>query len=57
MHEDFLTWASLSDQSGTYGLTEVKCVPVTFGGESGRSVTAWRWIWRGVRALEEILLP
>jgi hypothetical protein len=53
---DFLAWASLSDQSGTYGLTKVICEPVTFGEGSPRSVTFWRWIWRGLRALEELPL-
>jgi hypothetical protein len=51
---DFLAWASLSDQSGTYGLTKVVCEPVTFGEGTPRSVTFWRWIWRGLRALEEL---
>jgi len=54
---DFLTWAALSDQSGTYGATKVQCEEVTFGPGSGRSVTWWRYILRGLRVLEKLPLP
>lgn len=38
-----LQWASLTDQSGTYGLTKVKCTPVTFGGGTpGRPYSLFR---------------
>jgi len=42
-----LSWASLVDQTGTYGLTKVKCTPVTFGGgTSGRPFSLWRSLAR-----------
>lgn len=49
-----LTWASPTDMSGTYGLTEVKCTRIDFGAPGGHALSFLRAWAKVVEILGEL---